>query len=371
MEHGRDRICSGQGNTLFALGTAAKTRMRKKHVGIRTWTSTVECVSATGKSLPPLVIYKGKSMQQQWFATDLKRFASWQFTCTENGWTTHGTAVEWLRDLFLPCSVPFQSKAARLLVIDGHGSHETDEFMRLCMENNIYLLFLPPHASHVLQPLDLTVFSPLKAAYRKPSGSSTTDNETSVASKAAFLESYYKARQMAMTERNIRSGWLPSGLWPVNEERPLSSPYVLQSPKESSISKSTHTTESASPSAFSEGTFEPGLVAWTTPKKSQDVALQARRLEQGKLTLVEFRSFMRKVQKGFDEVKYQSAFWYKKYEDLEATVEASRPRKRKRVVTSPDSNLATIKHIQSAQIAAGEKVELLDDSCEEDDAVES
>ena len=92
-----------------------------------------------------------------------------------------------------------------------------------------------------------TVFPPLKAAYRKPSRESTTGSETSVASRVAFLESYYKARQMAMTERNIRSGWLSSGLWPVNEERPSSSPCVLQSRKESPIPKSPHTTESVSP----------------------------------------------------------------------------------------------------------------------------
>ena len=78
--------------------------------------------------------------------------------------------------------------------------------MRLCMENNVYLLFLPPNVSHVLQPLDLTDFSPLKAAYRTHMGESTTDDEASIASKVAFLECYYKARQLAMAERNIRSG---------------------------------------------------------------------------------------------------------------------------------------------------------------------
>ncbi len=36
-----------------------------------------------------------------------------------------------------------------------------------CFNNNVYLVFLPAHTSHVLQPLDLSVFSPLKQAYRK------------------------------------------------------------------------------------------------------------------------------------------------------------------------------------------------------------
>lgn len=32
------------------------------------------------------------------------------------------------------------------------------------MDNGIDLLILPPHCSHVLQPLDVGVFSPLKRA---------------------------------------------------------------------------------------------------------------------------------------------------------------------------------------------------------------
>jgi hypothetical protein len=35
-------------------------------------------------------------------------------------------------------------------------------FIRYCLENNIKLLIIPPHCSHLLQPLDLATFSPLK-----------------------------------------------------------------------------------------------------------------------------------------------------------------------------------------------------------------
>lgn len=35
-----------------------------------------------------------------------------------------------------------------------------------CFKHNIHLLFLSAHTSHVLQPLDLSIFSPLRRAYR-------------------------------------------------------------------------------------------------------------------------------------------------------------------------------------------------------------
>ncbi|KAI1001129.1 hypothetical protein K3495_g7071 [Podosphaera aphanis] len=39
------------------------------------------------------------------------------------------------------------------------------EFQQICRENNIVTLYMPSHSSHVLQPLDVGCFSPLKRAY--------------------------------------------------------------------------------------------------------------------------------------------------------------------------------------------------------------
>lgn len=87
-------LLEGQGGNGLVLGSAEKRSIRKKQPGSRTWTSFIECISATGRHLPPLVIFKGKSVQQQWFPRDLSPFTDWQFTATENGWTTNDTAVE-------------------------------------------------------------------------------------------------------------------------------------------------------------------------------------------------------------------------------------------------------------------------------------
>ena len=92
-------------------------------------------------------MFKGKTVQQQWFPEDLSIFKSWQFTSTDNGWTTNATAVEWLEKVFLPLT---KTQEARLLILDGHGSHETTEFIYLYYQHNVHLLFLPPYSSHVL-----------------------------------------------------------------------------------------------------------------------------------------------------------------------------------------------------------------------------
>ena len=53
-----------------------------------------------------------------------------------------------------------------ILISDGFGTHETLEILEFCLENNILLCRLPSHTSHKLQPCDIGVFVPLKAAYR-------------------------------------------------------------------------------------------------------------------------------------------------------------------------------------------------------------
>jgi len=55
----------GRGTNGLVIGTSDYKVLTKKQHGARTWTSFVECISATGRHLPPLVIFKGKTVQQQ------------------------------------------------------------------------------------------------------------------------------------------------------------------------------------------------------------------------------------------------------------------------------------------------------------------
>jgi hypothetical protein len=79
---------------------------KKKQPGSRAWTSFIECISATGQALKPLVIFKGKTVQQQWFPTDIDKYDNWQFTASDNGWTSDKTAFEWLEKVFIPSTTP-------------------------------------------------------------------------------------------------------------------------------------------------------------------------------------------------------------------------------------------------------------------------
>ena len=52
-------------------------------------------------------------------------------------------------------------------MLNGHENHKSPEFDMFYKDNNIITLYLPAHSSHLLQPLDVKYFNPLKRAYSK------------------------------------------------------------------------------------------------------------------------------------------------------------------------------------------------------------
>jgi len=72
----------------------------------------------------------------------------------------------WMINVFLKETEHLRSKEKPvMLVLDGHGSHTNDPaLLEMCKENHVELILLIPHATHLLQPLDVSVMKPLKAA---------------------------------------------------------------------------------------------------------------------------------------------------------------------------------------------------------------
>jgi hypothetical protein len=107
-------IMEGMGINGLCVGSSATKEAMSKHPESRGWTTIVECISATGAALPPLVIFKGKEIQQQWFPDndeDLDPLRNWRFSTSQNGWTSNDIALEWLTKIFLPINTDNEDKA--------------------------------------------------------------------------------------------------------------------------------------------------------------------------------------------------------------------------------------------------------------------
>lgn len=99
--------------------------------------------------------------------------------------------------------------------MDSYSSHVTANVIAFCMENAIDLLILPPHTSHILQPLDVGVFAPLKRALASNTDAALRLNARRIA-QVQWVEMYIRARQRALNKHNILSGWRSAGLMPLS-----------------------------------------------------------------------------------------------------------------------------------------------------------
>jgi hypothetical protein len=222
-ESGLQSYEAGNENVVGSSQTEGKRAVAKRPA--RTcWNTALEAISAKGRKIDPLIIYAGKNVYSTYLPRqfDAHENKDWRFTASENGWTSNDIGVYWLKEVFIPQTQPRNRKTWRLLVLDNHGSHCSYRFMRVALENRVILAYLAPHCSHVIQPLDLSVFGPMKTAYRKELGLRTPDS----LSKASFIEIYEKIRAKAMSRSNIESGWRRSGIYPLDRQIPLSSPFV-------------------------------------------------------------------------------------------------------------------------------------------------
>lgn len=193
--------------------------------GNREWITIMATICMDGSSLPPTVIYQSDSgnLQDAW----LEDFSSENvfFTTSPNGWTSNSLAISWLTEVFdrHTKSKAGQGRDWRLLLLDGHGSHMTMEFLEWCSLHRILVAIYPPHSTHRLQPLDVSIFNPLAHYYSEELNKWIHDTQgTSKLGKAHFFSLFWPAFQKAFTIKNIASAWRKTGLLPFDPEQVLS-----------------------------------------------------------------------------------------------------------------------------------------------------
>jgi hypothetical protein len=215
--------------TGFAMGLVATAKVVTRaemlgrpfliQPGNREWVTSIECVNSTGWVLPPCIIFKGKVHIEGWYQ-DTALPADWRIEVSDNGWTTDQIGLRWLQKVFIPATTSRTTGRYRLLILDGHGSHLTPQFDQICRENDIIPICMPAHSSHLLQPLDVGCFSPLKRAYGRLIEDKMRLGFNHI-DKFDFLEAYPRARAAIFSPDNIKSGFSATGLIPLSPDRVL------------------------------------------------------------------------------------------------------------------------------------------------------
>ncbi len=196
--------------------------------GNREWATVIECVNVTGRVLSFWGIFKGVLQQKKWAHTmEEIGVKKWKICTSENGWTDNELGSRWLTDCFEPETRETKGEY-RMLLFDGHSSHITTDAIKFCIDHNIIPLCLPPHTTHLLQPLDVGLFGPVSQLYQNEIEERTRIRPDDYVDKCDFLEVYNTIRPKAISPHNIESAWHECGLSPFNPEVVLSK---LEPPK--------------------------------------------------------------------------------------------------------------------------------------------
>ena len=204
---------------MVVTGSEKRGKPKSVQPGSREWITVIQAINAEGWAIPPFIVVAGQYHLANWYQ-ESNLPGDWAITTTQNGWTNNETGFEWLKH-FDQHTAKRSKGVYRLLILDGHESHHSADFEMYCEENNIITLCMPPHSSHLLQPLDVGCFGVLKKAYGREIEHLIRCSITHV-SKTEFFPAFHAAFQATMTERNIKSAFRGAGLVPFNPESVVS-----------------------------------------------------------------------------------------------------------------------------------------------------
>ena len=176
-------------------------------------TSTVlTFVNAAGQSVPPLIIHKGQHVQETW---QLKAPGNMKIVATERGYITKSKFHEYGLHFVKFLKANGLADKTNLLIIDGHKSNLYNlplyEAMRV---NNIEILTIPPHTSHLLQPLDLVPFAQFKKYWESNLMKYNNTHSGWVLNKANFWDILVPSWNSSITPKNIIAGFKKTGVYP-------------------------------------------------------------------------------------------------------------------------------------------------------------
>jgi hypothetical protein len=194
----------------------------KAHIqdGSREWITLLACICADGSHLEPALIYQSASgsIQDTWLQA-MRPEDRVYISSSPSGWTNNDIGLSWLKQVFDRSTKEKAGRSYRLLILDGHGSHLTMDFIEYCDRNRILLAIYPPHSTHTLQPLDVVMFKPLSSAYStQVSQFMERSQGLSSMSKRDFCPMFMAAWEASFKEETILKAFKATGLSPLNPE---------------------------------------------------------------------------------------------------------------------------------------------------------
>jgi hypothetical protein len=90
--------------------------------------------------------------------------------------------------------------------LDGHHNHVTLEIIKHAKKLRLYMITLPSHTSHALQPLNVSCFKPLKITFKKVKDVVVFRNNHMEPNKIIVNRWENKVLEQSLTKKNFKYG---------------------------------------------------------------------------------------------------------------------------------------------------------------------
>ena len=141
------------------------------------------------------------------------------YAMSESGWSNGQIFKDYLEKHFLPNVRSRTDNSQPILILfDGHALHCSSTLIDWAQTHNLILFVLPAHTSHLLQPLDVSIFGPFKNFYYSECTSFMRDNIGRNITKYDMCSIALRAYFRAMTSMNKMAGFKKTGIYPLSKE---------------------------------------------------------------------------------------------------------------------------------------------------------
>lgn len=172
----------------------------------------VTAISAAGNTVPPMFVFPRKNYKDYFINGGPPDCVG---KGNASGWVTDIEFYSFIEH-FIKHVKPSKEQPI-LLVLDNHSSHLHIKTIELAKNNGIIMLSFPPHCSHRLQPLDVSVFGPFKRYMGTAQDAWLRSNPARTMTIYDIPKLVAEALPLAATAKNIISGFQKTGIYPFDE----------------------------------------------------------------------------------------------------------------------------------------------------------
>lgn len=219
----------GDGTRVFSLDETGTTTVQKpkrvfaskssrqlnKVTSAERGTLVTTCciVSATGTALPPVMVFPRKNFKTHMLTGAPSGTLG---LAQPTGWMTGELFADVMRHFVKMTSSTKDNPT--LVIMDNHESHLSPVVLNIAKDNGVILLTIPPHTSHKLQVLDVSVFGPFQTYYNAAADSWMIRHPGQTLTMYNVAELVGQAFEKSMTPCNIKSGFKKAGIFPFDRD---------------------------------------------------------------------------------------------------------------------------------------------------------